>query len=257
MSFLLLLNDLLQFRRHGWNVLAQNLHFTAGTAAHDDVEFTESFVFIWIILTEVATAALTPFQSRTRDGFVYGQKIGQIERRMPTAVVFAIPLHGDLSPAPLKFSDFLQTQQHFRFGSYNADELLHFHLQFVLYLIRTLGVSRTHSSFERFQCPSCDAVHLVCIYRSEGMLFSVTCRKLSSAFPEHQEIGQRIAAEPVRTMEPAAALTGREKARHRGHLSLRMNPYTAHDVVHRRSDFHGCRCNVDIRQLFELMVHAG
>src|SRR5437660_10095537 len=106
MSFLLLLNDLLQFPWHWRNILAQNLHFTARTAAHDDIEFAESFVFVWIILTEVATTALTALQGRTRDGFRNSQKIGQIERGMPTAVVLAIPLHCDLSPAPLTFSDF-------------------------------------------------------------------------------------------------------------------------------------------------------
>ena len=166
MSFLLLLNDLFQFRRHWRNVLAQNLHFTAGTAADDDVEFAERFVFVWIILTEVAAAALAPLQGRTRDGFGNRQKIGQVERGMPAAVVFAVPLHSDLAGSLLQFAQFLEAFLHFRLVPYDPDEFLHFRLQFVLDL---LDVDARRNTLEAL----CDRATRAVVL-AEGLLIYLT-----------------------------------------------------------------------------------
>src|SRR3989442_13289369 len=57
-------------------------------------------------------------------------------------------------------------------------------------------------------------------------------------------------------METDATLARREQARHGGHLSLRIDSNAAHDVVHCWPDFHGAGRDVDIGELFELMVHA-
>src|SRR5262245_1315303 len=57
-------------------------------------------------------------------------------------------------------------------------------------------------------------------------------------------------------MESTTALTSSEQAGNGRHLSLRMNTDAAHDVVHRRSNFHRSCGDVDIGELLELMVHA-
>src|SRR5262249_4088014 len=88
------------------------------------------------------------------------------------------------------------------------------------------------------------------------MLLRERCSKLSSTFPENQEIRQRITAETICSVKSSATFTGSKEAGHSGHLGLRMNSNTAHDVVHRRPNFHrGCR-DVDIGKLLELVIHA-
>src|SRR5262249_47862966 len=74
---------------------------------------------------------------------------------------------------------------------------------------------------------------------------------------EYQKVGQRVSAEPVRSMQSAAAFTRSEKTGNGRHLSFGVNANATHDVVRSRPDFHRRRCNVDIRELLELVIHAG
>ena len=89
------------------------------------------------------------------------------------------------------------------------------------------------------------------------MLFGERGRVLAGSFPKHQEVGQGVAAEPVGAVEPGGRLAGGKEAGHGRHLRIAVDLDAAHDVVGRRADFHRFFGDVDVRQLFELVVHAG
>ena len=72
---------------------------------------------------------------------------------------------------------------------------------------------------------------------------------------EHQQVGQRVAAEPVGAVHAAGDLTGREQARHRGRGGVRLDLDAAHHVVAGRPDLHRLGGDVDVGQLLELVVH--
>src|SRR4029450_10027644 len=44
---------------------------------------------------------------------------------------------------------------------------------------------------------------------------------------------------------------------HSVHMGVGTTAHAAHDVMGRRADLHGLTGDIDIAQLFELMVHAG
>ena len=58
-------------------------------------------------------------------------------------------------------------------------------------------------------------------------------------------------------MQPCGHFAGGEKSWHRGHLRVAIHPHPAHHVVRGGTHFHGDLCDIDIGQLFELVVHAG
>ena len=58
-------------------------------------------------------------------------------------------------------------------------------------------------------------------------------------------------------MQSCAALAGGEEPWDVGHLRIRIDAHTAHHVVRGWPDFHRFLRDVNVRQLLELMVHAG
>ncbi len=77
------------------------------------------------------------------------------------------------------------------------------------------------------------------------------------AAPEDQQIAERVAAQSVRAVHPAADLAGGVETGHRRLLCLGVDLDPAHHVMRRGADLHGVRGDVDVRQLFELVIHAG
>ena len=73
---------------------------------------------------------------------------------------------------------------------------------------------------------------------------------------EHQEIAQRVAAEPVGAVEPARDLAGGEEPGHRRGLALGVDLHAAHHVVRGREHLHRLARDVDVGELEELLVHA-
>ena len=72
---------------------------------------------------------------------------------------------------------------------------------------------------------------------------------------EHQQVRQRVAAEPVAAVHPARALPRGEQARDRRHAGVRVDLDPAHHVVAGGADLHRLLRDVDIGQLLELVVH--
>jgi hypothetical protein len=56
---------------------------------------------------------------------------------------------------------------------------------------------------------------------------------------------------------PDGTFAGGEQARHARHLRIAIHAHAAHDVVRRGADFHRLLGDVDVRQLLELVIHAG
>ena len=74
---------------------------------------------------------------------------------------------------------------------------------------------------------------------------------------EDEQVGERVAAKPVRAVHPGGDLACCEEARH-GRLSrIGVDANAAHDVVERRPDLHRRLRDVDVGELLELVVHRG
>ena len=58
-------------------------------------------------------------------------------------------------------------------------------------------------------------------------------------------------------MQSGGALAGREQARHSGHLGIAIHFDAAHHVMRGGADFHGLFGDIDVRELLELVKHAG
>src|SRR5205823_3006199 len=76
-------------------------------------------------------------------------------------------------------------------------------------------------------------------------------------FAEDEQVGQRIAAEAIGPIDPGRAFAAGKQARHARHLRIAVDADAAHDVMGRWTDFHRLTRDVDVAQLFELMIHAG
>ncbi len=73
---------------------------------------------------------------------------------------------------------------------------------------------------------------------------------------EDQQVGERVAAEPVGAVHAAGDLTGREQAGHAGgRRGVGVDLDAAHHVVAGRADLHRLGGDVDVGQLLELVVH--
>src|SRR5262245_15786804 len=205
MSFLLL-DNLFQLGRHVRNLFPQNLHLTTRTATRDNIDFTESFSLVRKILAKMTAAALFSFNRSASDRFRDRQEIRQIQRRVPTCVVFAIAVDNHLASPFLQGSDFVKREQHFSFCAHNTDQFLHLFLEVVLHSIWAFasGVSR-RPSFERLERPTSSAVDLIDVDLAEPVLFRELRGKPARAFAEHQEIRERVSTKPVRTMKTCRA----------------------------------------------------
>ena len=72
---------------------------------------------------------------------------------------------------------------------------------------------------------------------------------------EHQQVGQRVAAQAVRAVHAAGDLARGEQARETRLLGVGVDLHATHDVVAGRTDLHRLRRDVDVGQLLELVVH--
>ena len=72
---------------------------------------------------------------------------------------------------------------------------------------------------------------------------------------EHEQVGQRVAAQPVRPVHAAGDLARREQPGHPGGLGVGVDLHPAHHVVAGGPDLHRLGGDVDLGQLLELVVH--
>ena len=92
---------------------------------------------------------------------------------------------------------------------------------------------------------------------AERILFREFRGVLAGALAEDQKVGERIAAEAIRAVQSRGAFARGKQAGDVGHLRVAIHAHAAHHVVRGRADFHWDLRDVDIRELLELVVHAG
>src|SRR5262245_28807248 len=118
------------------------------------------------------SAALFALDRRTRDRFGYGQKVRQIQRRVPTGVVFPVPMNTHFPGPLLETLDLRDSTLHILLGSYDPDKVLHSLLKFVLNLIRTLPIVWVpRASFKGLEGPAGHTFHLISVDLPKGVFF--------------------------------------------------------------------------------------
>ena len=85
--------------------------------------------------------------------------------------------------------------------------------------------------------------------------------KLGSVFAsqlaEHDQVGERITAEAVSSMQTSRHFTRGKQPRNARHLRVTINSHATHHVVRGWSNFHRFGGNVYTGKLLELVVHTG
>ena len=94
-------------------------------------------------------------------------------------------------------------------------------LQRVLNLVRTLA---RRIAFERLQRAPHRFVRLRPCRSTRAMCLRERRGELARAFAEHEQIGQRVAAEPVGAVDARRAFARGEQSRHRRHLRVGVAP---------------------------------
>src|SRR3954470_22128036 len=93
LRLLLLLDDLLELRRHSRDRLPREPHLAVGPLSDHDVEAAPGRVLFRVIIPIVPTAAFPAFDGGAGDGLGDGEQVAQVERGVPAWIVF--PVAGD------------------------------------------------------------------------------------------------------------------------------------------------------------------
>ena len=179
----------------------------------------------------------------------------QVDRGMPAGVVHPVALHAHMLRPLLELPEDLQRVRHFLFAPHDSDQLLHPLLQLFLDLIGRLAVARI--ALERRQRPLPQCLDLFLVNRDRAILLGELGGILAGPLAEDQQVGQRIAAQTVGAMQSGGGFAGGKQTRHIGHLGIAVNPHPTHHVMGGGTDLHRHLGDIDVRQLHELMVHAG
>ena len=179
--------------------------------------------FSGIVLPEMPAAAFLALERRSGDRLRDDQQVAEILRRVPAAVVLAMAGHAGprraLASARRARSS---ASQHLVLLADDADEVLHHALQILLDLERILA---RRAAVERRQRP---LAWLASTCRSSIARRAVRLRErrrmLAGTLAEHQQVRQRIAAEPVGAVDAGRALAGGEQARHASTSASRRPP---------------------------------
>ena len=139
----------------------------------------------------------------------------------------------------------------------DADQAVHRVLQIELQRVRVLRRVTVASGRRTAPAPA---------WRPRSTASSDTCRPFGEradvvggaqpgAPAEHQQVRQRVAAEPVGAVHAARALARGEQPGCVGRAGVGIDLDAAHHVVAGRPDFHRLLGDVDLGQLHELVVH--
>ena len=133
------------------------------------------------------------------------------------------------------------------------DQLLHRLLQLGLDGVGILAAG----PLERLQRLAHDRLHEAGVDRELAAEVLGVERGVQTGAPaEHEEVGERVAAQPVAAVHAAGHLAGREEAGHRARGGVGVDPDAAHHVVLGRPHLHRLLGDVDAGQLLELVVHG-
>ena len=152
-----------------------------------------------------------------RDRFGHRQQILQIDRRVPAGIVFAIAVDGDaVRRAPEACSMPSSARSISSSRRTMPTRSLHHVLQIVLHLIRPFGAAAGSRRVRTAPAPRCAAASTCASLICAGAVFLRELRGVfAGALAEHDQVGERIAAEPVRAVQARRRIRPRRTARAR------------------------------------------
>src|SRR5690349_10796241 len=111
---------------------------------------------------------------------------------------------------------FLERLEHLAVAPNDADAVLHDALELVLDLIGAVAVasSTRRRTLERSECETLGVRDRRRIHRHRTALARKLRRVLAGALAEHEQVRQRVAAKPIRAVQPGGAFAGGEQAGH-------------------------------------------
>ncbi len=83
----------------------------------------------------------------------------------------------------------------------------------------------------------------------------VAGRVFSGPFPEDDEVRERVASEPIRSVHSTGDFASGKQSGHSSFLAIGIDSHSAHRVVAGWSDFHGIGGDVDVGEFLELVIH--
>ena len=230
-TYFILLDNLLLLFGHRRQRLAVDLHRAVRSLVDHEIERAVRRILLRIVVAEMRAAAFLALQGRERDGFGNREQIVQIERGVPAGIVFAIAADAHFAGALFQLRDPFQRALQLILAADDAHQILHQVLQIVLHLIRAFPLPL--EGLERLAAPLHPPARWSMLPGS--VIFRELRRKLARALAEDHQIGQRIAAQPIRAMQSRAAFSGGEQAVHVRHLRIGIHANAAHHIVRRRA----------------------
>jgi hypothetical protein len=133
---------------------------------------------------------------------------------VPAGVELAAALDGDVGRPPLQLHQLVQRLLDFLFLADDADEVVHRLLQLGVDRVRVLRLP-ARRGVEGARRPDGRGVHIgLGDLRQLVEGVDVLARAGPGTAAEHDQVGQRVAAEAVGAVHAARDLTGREQTRH-------------------------------------------
>ncbi len=175
---------------------------------------------------------------------------------MPARIVGAVPVDAQPPGALSQSGQLLHRTRHLALAPHDADQVLHHPLQFMLDAVTARAVI-ARLALERRQRGARRSFHLARVDLPCATIAGEARRVRAGALAEDEQVGERVPAQPVRSMQAGGALAGREQPGHAGHLRLRVDSHSPHHVMRGGTDLHRLPGDVDVRQLEKLVIHAG
>src|SRR5438270_3998160 len=177
---------------------------------------------------------------------------------MPTGIELTVAFHYNVLGTLTQFVELLQRELYLVCCADDADEVVHDLLEVLLQQVGVLGIGAVLGT-EGANRPLRRSVDVGLVDRRPTRAEGVDVRRRSEAGPatEHEQVGQRVTAQPVRAVHATGDLTGGEQTAHRGYRCVRVDLHATHYVVAGRSDLHGFGGDVDVGQFLELVIHRG
>ncbi len=205
------------------------------------------------VVAGVAAARLLALQRRLGDALGDHEHVGEVEGEVPAGVVLPVALHAELLGARLELLDLDERLAQLVGLADDPDQALHDVLEVLLDRVGVLAALH----LERRQRRGGGRLHLLVgdLGRVLPDAVGVVRRVVAGAAPEHQQVRQRVAAEPVGAVHAAGHLTRGVQPLDDALLGVGVDLDPAHDVVAGRPDLHRLRGDVDVGELLELVVH--
>src|SRR5215203_266561 len=243
-----------QVLRHRRYISPLDADLALGALPDDEVDLAELFVWTVEVEAPLRPAALLALERGAEDDLGDLDQIAYVLRRVPAGVEEPRPPHLDVGQPVLERQDLLEALLERVLIAHEVCVLHHRFLELLLHEVRALAFPLLLQRLQdaRDLRPYLAVLDL-CTVRA---LLYVLHYPQAGPPAEDEQIGERVASQTVRAVQPAAALTGSEETRHVGGARLGVHLDPAHRVVDGREDLHRLPRYVYVRELEELLVHG-